>query len=304
MAPRQHPVTRSAAELRVAVTGATGFIGANLIARIPPHWKVVALVRRAGAEHRVATAPFPYDDLPLDSSLASAFDVVIHLAGNTNHGLAEREPWRDVDDTARTAALVMTRIATRRVVVLSSAAVYAGHAGLVSPETPVRPPMAYALSKLYAEGLVDARLASGELESGFVVRLYNAFGPGEKPTRLIPRVAASSGAFTLTGDPNSLSDPVHVDDVVRILIAAAESNTTGTFDLPGGDPVPLERQISRVARTLERPPLELEHQPREGEIPIRFYSDVAPICDVLGVAPPEPFESAVRRYGKAVGWIK
>jgi nucleoside-diphosphate-sugar epimerase len=289
-----------AAELKVAITGATGFIGANLLAKVPPTWRVVALVRGGRAPAGVTAAAFPEAGEPLDASLAAPFDVVIHLAGNSNHGLAEREPWLDLDATARSAAVVFGRVSTRRVVLLSSAAVYAGHAGLVSPASSVRPPMAYALSKLYVEGLVAAHVASGNVESATTIRLYNAFGPGERPTRLIPRVAASTGSFTLTGDPSSLSDPVHVDDVVRALVAAAES---GTFDLSGGDPVPLEQQIGRITDALGRPPLRLELEPREGETPIRFYSDPTPICEALGIPRPEPFEAAVRRYGVDAGWI-
>ena len=250
----------------------------------------------------VASAPFPADDEPL-ISINRPFDVLVHLAGNSNHGLAETEPWHDLDATARTAALVFGRVPARRIVVLSSAAVYAGQVGLVSPVTPLRPRMAYALSKLYVEGLVDARLAAGAVESAIVIRLYNAFGPGERPTRLIPRVAMSNESFTLTGDPTSLSDPVYVDDLVAALVRAAESKISGTFDYCGGDPVPLEEQIARIGRALGRPAMRLEVEPRQGETPIRFYSDVSPICEALGLPRPEPFEDAVRRYGRASGWI-
>jgi nucleoside-diphosphate-sugar epimerase len=290
------------ARLRVAITGATGFVGSNLVARTPPDWQVVAIVRGDHGPAGVTTAPYPADEGPLAPSIESPFDVLIHLAGNSNHGLAETQPWNDVDATARTAALVLGRIQARRVVILSSAAVYAGHVGLVSPMTAVRPAMAYALSKLYVEGLIQARLSMGAIESAMVIRLYNAFGPGERPTRLIPRVATSTGTFTLTGDPNSLSDPVHVDDLVRALIAAAESRRSGTFDFCGGDPVPLARQIIRIGSALGHPARRLELKPREGEAPIQFYSDVAPLCEALGTPRPEPFEDAVRRYGRASGW--
>jgi nucleoside-diphosphate-sugar epimerase len=295
-------VTTPAARLKVAITGATGFVGTNLLARTPPNWDVVAIVRGDRSPPGVATAPFPADDAPVAPSTDWEFDVVVHLAGNSNHGLAETEPWHDLDATARTAAVTFGRIPARRIVVLSSAAVYAGRVGLVSPTTPLRPRMAYALSKLYVEGLVDARLAAGAIESALVIRLYNAFGPGERQTRLIPRVATSSGSFTLTGDPTSLSDPVHVDDLVGALVAAAESKTSGTFDYCGGDPVPLKEQIARIGHALGRPAMRLEVEPRQGETPIKFYSDVAPICEALGLPRPEPFEDAVRRYGRASGW--
>ena len=285
---------------RVLVTGGTGFIGRRLVDALPPQWDTVVVTRRdVELPPHVRPAAMPTGEGPLPPDLQRRFDVILHLAGNSNHGLAETEPWNDLAATGSPAAVVFGRVAARRILVLSSAAVYAGHSGRVDPSMPIRPRMAYAASKQYVEGLLDAAVASGRVESGVVMRLYNAFGPGERPTRLIPRVvdAASRGStFTLTGSPDSLSDPVHVDRVVDALIAAATSTVDGTYDLCGGDPVPLDAQVRRIAEALALPPPPLEVVPREGEVPIRFYSDPAPLSAALGLPAPEPFADAVRRY--------
>ena len=295
-----------AGRLRVLVTGAGGFIGGNLLAAAPPDWDVVALSR---SEVGGGSAPLmrpPSVDEDLAPELARGFDVIIHLAGNSNHGLADRQPWADLTGTGVLAASLLGRIPTRRVVLLSSAAVYAGLTGSVDPGCCARPPMAYALSKLYVEGFVASLIASGRAESAFIARLYNAFGPGEKPGRLIPRVveAAKAGRpFTVTGAPSSLSDPVHVDDVVTCLVAAARGTAEGTFDLCGGDPMPLGRQVERIVEVLGLPDLRVAVEPRAGETPIRFHSDPGPLCTALAIPRPEGFASAVRRYGATSGWI-
>jgi nucleoside-diphosphate-sugar epimerase len=300
-------VTRAGRSLRVLVTGATGFIGRNLIGRMPPDWDALALVRGAAdLGGGVPTVTLPEAEGTLPEALAAGFDVIVHLAGNANHGLAESEPWRDLSATGLTAARVLGQIRARRVVLLSSAAVYAGLVGRVSPASHVEPRMAYALSKRYVEGLVDALVASGRLRSRIVLRLYNAFGPGERATRLIPRVAASAserGTFTLTGDPGSLSDPVHVDHVVAALTAAAASDVDGVFDLCGGDARPLRDQVGRIATALGFEPPAIEVVPRAGEVPIRFFSDPASLLSSLGIAGPEPFDVAVRRYGEVAGLV-
>lgn len=294
--------------LRVLVSGATGFIGSSLLRQLPPHWSTVALVRRDVAVQRGVTAVrLPEANAPLPEVLAAGFDILVHLAGNSNHGLAESEPWTDLDATARTAAVVIGRVPAARIILLSSAAVYAGLEGEVSPQLCLQPRTAYALSKLYTEGLVETRIAQGAAHGGVVFRLYNAFGPGERSSRLIPRVAtaALSGAsFTLTGRADSLSDPIHVDDVVRALIAGAESDVSGTFDLCGGDPVPLVRQIERIGVAVGRPLADVQVSPRAGEVPIRFYSNPVLTWEALRIAPPAPFQAAVRRYAAAAGWIR
>ncbi len=292
--------------LRVLVTGAGGFIGANLLAAAPPDWDLLGLSRAAGDGVSSGLVRPPAVDEPLAPELARGFDVIVHLAGNSNHGLADLEPWADLTATGVLAASILGRIPTRRVVLLSSAAVYAGLSGQVDPGRRVQPPMAYALSKLYVEGFVGGLVANGRAQSALIVRLYNAFGPGERPGRLIPRVvdAALAGKpFTLTGDPSSLSDPVHVDDVVTCLVAAARSGVDGTFDLCGGDPVPLADQVQRIASVLALPELRLAVVPRAGETPIHFHSDPGPLSAALGIPRPEEFPSAVRRYAAAAGWL-
>ena len=294
------------ARLRVLVTGAGGFIGSNLLAGAPGDWDLVGLSRSTRGGTPSVMIPTPAVDEALDPELARGFDVIVHLAGNANHGLAEQEPWADLTATGVLAASILGRIPTRRVVLLSSAAVYAGLSGPVDPTRCATPPMAYALSKLYVEGLVASLVAGGRAESAFIVRLYNAFGPGERPGRLIPRVveAAKAGRpFTLTGDPSSLSDPVHVDDVVRCLVAAVDSRAEGTFDFCGGDPVPLADQVARIAGVLDLPELSLTVETRKGETPIHFHSDPGPLSAALGIPRPEEFASGLRRYAAASGWI-
>ena len=295
------------ARLRVLVTGAGGFIGSNLVARAPGDWDLVGLSRSAEGGVSPVLMRTPAVDEALAPELARGFDTIVHLAGNANHGLADQEPWADLTATGVLAASILGRIPAQRLVLLSSAAVYAGLDGPVDPGRCARPPMAYALSKLYVEGLVASLVASGRARSAFIVRLYNAFGPGERSSRLIPQVveAAKTGnPFTLTGDPSSLSDPVHVDDVVRCLVAAVDSSVQGTFDLCGGDPVPLGDQVVRIADVLGLPELSLTIEPRKGETPIHFHSDPGPLSAALGIPRPEEFASGLRRYAAASGWIR
>ncbi|MGZ6345797.1 MAG: NAD-dependent epimerase/dehydratase family protein [Candidatus Limnocylindrales bacterium] len=292
---------------RVLLTGAGGFVGRRVMLRRPAAWDLVALSRQELPPHDgVSPVRLGALEAALPPPLEEPFDAVIHLAGNSDHGLAVREPWSDVAATAAVAAALLTRVRTSRVVVLSSAAVYAGREGLVGPALCVQPTMPYALSKRYVEGLVGDLVARGRVDGGVILRLYNVFGPGERASRLIPRVVAAARegrTFRLTGDPRSLSDPLHIDDVVDVLVAAAESAYSGTLDLCGGDARPLVDQIGRIATALELPVPVIEALPDPDQTPIGFWSDPRPTMRALALPPLMAFPAAIRRYGMEVGWL-
>jgi nucleoside-diphosphate-sugar epimerase len=294
--------------VRVLVTGAGGFIGQHVVRAAPPTWDTVILSRE-GLPEREGLVSAQWDgDLgaPLPNELDGSFDAVIHLAGNASHGVATSEPWRDLAVTGGVAAALLGRISTRRVVLLSSAAVYAGRKGPVDPSLALEPAMAYGLSKRYAEGFASALVSQGRVEGLVALRLYNAFGPGERPTRLIPRVVAAIQAdapFRMSADPSSLSDPVRVDWVARALIAAARSDVTGTFDICGGDPTPMVSQVHRIADALNARTPEIDLDPDPDEVPIQFWSDPGPAVRALGLETPEAFPAAVQGYARAMGWL-
>ena len=191
------------ADLKVAVTGGTGFVGSRLLAAL------------AGTDHQVrALARRPQPDRPgLDwiagsledeaalAALAAGADAFIHVAGVLNADAAEFEAGNVAGTAAALAAAQAAGVG--RFVHVSSLAAREPQLSL------------YGGSKARSEALVR--------ESGLdftIVRPPAVYGPGDKETLDLFRMAARG--LVLLPPPGKLS-LIHADDLARLLIALAEA---------------------------------------------------------------------------------
>lgn len=197
------------------VTGASGFIGRRLCAALRERGRVRALIR-----HEMTG---PWDecivaDVAGDAMVSRAFDgadVVYHLAARA-HALAERksdisEYTRvNVDGTRRVADAARAAGVPRLVFASSVKAMGEGDGGAaMSP---------YGQSKRDAERIV---LASGIVEP-VVMRLALVYGPGVEGNLGGMLRAVRARRFPPPPRMHNKRTMVHVDDVVRVMIAAGD----------------------------------------------------------------------------------
>jgi len=196
---------------RVAVTGATGFIGRHLVA---------ALARRdvdVRAIHR--SKIFDVSEL---TDLCRGAGIVVHLAAVVS-AIHDREYAAiNVDGTRAVAAAAQA--AGARLIHISSLAA-AGPAPASAPRSeddPPRPMTAYGRSKLESERAVAAvaRLRWTILRPGLV------YGPGDRAMLPLFRFARA-GLLPLAGQPTAAYTVIHVSDVVRAIEAAIDCDTDG-----------------------------------------------------------------------------
>jgi dihydroflavonol-4-reductase len=219
----------------VAVTGATGFIGRHLVAALAARGvQVRAIVRprRGPAALEGATVvTAPLERTPLAEAFRGA-DQVVHLAGVVSS--ARARDYTDVNVTGAREVAAAAREAGARLVHVSSLAA-AGPSSLLRPRRehdqpdPITP---YGRSKLEGERAVQAipGLRWTILRPGVV------YGPGDRAMLPLFRWVAR-GVAPLVGRRDAAYTLVHVDDVVRAILAATADAATGDV-LFVGHPTP------------------------------------------------------------------
>lgn len=192
-------------KMRILVTGSDGFIGKYVMqaCEIAGH-SVDGIDMQSG--QNMAGLQLP---------VFANYDAVIHLAALIDINKSFEEPWHYVNINL---GLLNKLERARRVVFASSAAVY----GNYSP---------YAYTKRLGEDLLPPNSCS--------LRIFNPFGPGEKhnpETHIIPILANNEKAgkgSTLYQGGKQIRSFVHVEDVARAFVLAAESRYIGTLDICG-----------------------------------------------------------------------
>ena len=205
--------------MRLAVTGATGFVGSHLLdVAVAAGHEIVALTRREQPPRENVTwvGGDLHDRAALERLVADA-DAIIHVAGViTGHTPAVFERGNVEGTLAMLAAA--TAGGVRRFVDVSSLAAREPKLSL------------YGASKARAEELV--------MHSGLdwaIVRPPAVYGPGDRETLELFRMARIG---VMLMPPKGRISVIHADDLARLLLALAAADAPSTILIEADDGKP------------------------------------------------------------------
>lgn len=252
--------------MQILVTGGTGFIGSRLAleARRQGHSIVVAGQLNSDAERarsqELASAGVTVEQGPLQDPayarrITMGCQTVIHLAAAQHEANVPDEYFFDVNvNGTRTLIEASKSAGVQRFVYGSTIGIYGESTGEVLDEnTAPRPVNVYGRSKLKAEELVNSYCGSLPIS---IVRISETYGPGD--FRLLKLFkAVKRGRFMIIGSGMNRRQAIHVNDLVRgLLIAAQNPAAVGeTFVMAGEEVLTTRDMVRQVADALAcKPP--------------------------------------------------
>ena len=251
--------------MRVLLTGASGFVGAAVLAELlkAPAADVCVLVRRPADAWRIAAllprttvvAADLADEAAIRETLRRFEPThLIHAAWGGVPGSHRNDPAQhlDVHHTMQLLHRALTS-GVRHVVGLGSQAEYGPCADRIDETAPTRPTTMYGAAKLAACVMASRMCAVSGARFAWL-RLFSSYGPGDHPEWMIPYVTR----VLLRGDRPSVTaaeqrwDYLYVDDVATAVVETArQPHAEGIFNLGSGRAVPLRSIIEQIRDAID-----------------------------------------------------
>lgn len=301
------------ADARTLVTGAAGFLGANLVRRLLDSGAdVVALLkpgtdawRLRDVEPRITLRRADVRTLP-DLGDLGRIDYVFHLAtAAVDQSVRDAKAMLETNVLGTHAVLVAAeRLQVKRLVHIGSSGEY-GPASCAVEDQALAPNAEYGATKAAASLLVQAFARRTGL-STVILRPFSVFGPFEAPYRLVPYciLRGLDGRPIEVTDGRQTRDYVYVDDAMRALLMAAAHPEAGggVFNVCTGASTAVRAMVELIAARTGTPrPPAFGARPHAGTEMWTTSGSPERAARVLGWHAETPLEEAVDR---SIAWLR
>lgn len=282
---------------RIVLTGATGFVGASVVRRLVAEGADLHTLGRRSAPGATFHACDLLVDDPASILTAIAPTHLIHLAWNQDRATL----WNGAENLAWVAATLRLALAFRqagghRAVFAGSSAEYdwTGDATLDERTSPLHPATGYGRAKRALFDLIAGTPALG-LSVGWA-RIFFAFGPDDKPDRLLSQVidGVAAGRTVSCSAGTQVRPFMHVDDVAGALVALLRSPVEGAVNVALAETMSVRDLAESAGRAAGDADLIMfgAQALQPGEPPV-LRAAVARLTEEVGFAPAHSIASGV-----------
>jgi UDP-glucose 4-epimerase len=291
--------------MHVAVFGASGFVGQNLLDELANTDHAVYACDVVPFEPEQANATFRRVDITDEAAVedvVSEVDTVAHLAA---HQLPESKDEPKLNAEVNVVGTLNLLEAARQhdidKVFFSSASSLVGEVETVPvPEAhPVSPRSPYGVAKHAVEEYLAVYEELYDLDY-LVFRFFNVYGPYQDPDSgaLVPvvmsRLHQDQGVF-VTGDGSQTRDFVYVRDITEFIREGLEDSIKNeVVNMGRGVETPILDAIHTIAGVTGADP-DIERRPERPDEIDDFYADTTKCERLFGRVPDTNFETGLER---------
>jgi nucleoside-diphosphate-sugar epimerase len=236
--------------MRIAVTGASGFVGGRLARALAARGHaVIAYGRREEGALRHPLSNYRTWDLRGALDAPPEVDAVVHCAALVGDWGKEQE-YADVN-VGGTRQVLAAFPAARRVVSVSTSSVYSSgtpHVGVTESHPVGGCRTAYGRTKAESERVtIQAR------PDAVILRPHIVYGPGDET--LVPRLLQTirRGRLLVPGSGKNRVSVTHVDNLVHAVERAIASGVSGPFNVSDAAPVPMSDLLAILLTRMDNP---------------------------------------------------
>lgn len=248
---------------RALLTGATGFVGRQVLRELRALGAEVSLVLRQGknipdeaaAVH--VTEDLFSEDIGFWSDACDGIDTLVHVAWYAEPGKYVTSPTNlaCMAGTIRMAEAAAS-VGVKRFVGVGTCFEYDLAAGYLRTSTPLAPSSPYGAAKAGTYLALSRTLPRMGISFAWC-RLFYLYGEGEDPRRLVPylRERLSFGETAELSSGNQVRDYLDVAEAGRRIAVIGLSQAEGAFNISSGIPITIKQIALRIADEYGRPDL-------------------------------------------------
>ena len=228
--------------MRIAITGAAGFLGSHLLNKLKASGQDVLPITRTTQD-------------PLQRIQEYEPDIVVHCAwkgGNNYRDVNDVSQITNVVDGIELLKVISSLSKKPKFVGFGSFAEYGNIANMALEDDFEKPTNMYGLSKLTLKNYSEGFCKMHDLSWSWIRPCY-VYGPGDVRTRLIPSVISKllANESVFLDSCNKVVDYIYVDDFINYAYSVIIEPSQGVYNICSGQQYQLRDVIQTIATLLD-----------------------------------------------------